>query len=500
MKKYLVILLLMLCVLPVNAQIDDTSTPITLSNSFDLTLMAMLQIDNSIDGVRTFPNLDIEWSSNGNWFGIGYNTMLYVYDANRLQNSPLEFDISFDYSDNCGSNPFYVEVRDIAFHPTQDIVVVTNPSRLYVYDLQTETEIGMLDNLLTDDIAFMDDGSLLIVAMDGSFSLLDIETMTVSTVDEIDIASFTIIDPASVEIGTDGRIYFTDGFDVHEHDGLTSEELRTFAAPTCELPSGGSGDCANTPVDLDMLAVSGNTVAAVDSGLCTTQDINVWNMSDTQIMSELPTESRFIALSSDGSIIATDGEDDFGMTTLYDTQTGDPITTLPRTMATFDAEFSSDGSILATISQSGLVQLWTLPENLSSREELLSLSTVNIDYACDGVQTIDEGATINIGWSWYARTIEQIYDHIENANYTILVNDNTPQRWIFLSQPEQYQPHGTDTWTVFYYMPIGAEIPGAHLVSYTLNWVNPISDGFLTYGTGERETLSGVCNYFVGEY
>ncbi len=499
MNRFFALLLLALYILPVSAQTDNSPVPITLSNAADLTLLAMLELDISTIGGSAFPNIDIEWSSNGEWFAIGYNTMVYVYDAQRLQDKPVTFDINFDYVETCGSRSFYTEIRDIAFHPTRAIVAVTNPERLYIYDLQTGLEIGLLENFPTDDIAFLDDGSLLIIEMDGTVSNLDVDSMALTDIENIELSSSVYIDPASVEVAADGRIFTTTGFDVLSPESLASNEITSFVAPSCELPQGRSGDCANIPVDVDMLAVNGDRVATIDSGVCTAQDVNIWDMSSTELLSELPHSSRFVTLSADGNLIATDGEGDSGIASLYDTSTGDLVTNLPAATDTFDASFSPDGSILATISQSGLVQLWTVPENMPARADLQALSSVIIDASCDVVQYVSAGTTVSIGWSWYAKTAEQIADHIENVNYDLAIDGLHPQRWIFLSQMEQYDPHGADTRTVFYYMPVGDELPGNHVFSYTLNWTNTINDGFSTFGPdGETMNLSGTCDYVIG--
>jgi serine/threonine protein kinase len=102
---------------------------------------------------------------------------------------------------------------------------------------------------------------------------------------------------------------------------------------------------------------------------------------------------------------------------------------------------------------------------------------------------------ITIYWSWFARTPEQIQDHLDNAEYEVRVDGRPLDNWrAFMTDVLKIH----DRYYVYWYVPIGLQTPGEHRVAYKVSWKQQISDGFRTFGPGgEVETESGSCVFVI---
>jgi hypothetical protein len=86
---------------------------------------------------------------------------------------------------------------------------------------------------------------------------------------------------------------------------------------------------------------------------------------------------------------------------------------------------------------------------------------------------------ITLFWSWFARTQEQVEQHILNAQYDVRFQ-TAPLTPVQVSPIQQI---GTNFW-VFYTTPIGRLTPGTYGVEFALTWKEAISDGYDDYGPG----------------
>jgi hypothetical protein len=98
-----------------------------------------------------------------------------------------------------------------------------------------------------------------------------------------------------------------------------------------------------------------------------------------------------------------------------------------------------------------------------------------------------------IFWSWYAKTQEQVQQHVDNAQYSVTLNgapfDNVELLPI--------QKRGRNYWA-FYIARIGNLRPGGYGVQYKLTWGQQISDGYDNYGPGtSRPELTGSCGFHI---
>lgn len=86
---------------------------------------------------------------------------------------------------------------------------------------------------------------------------------------------------------------------------------------------------------------------------------------------------------------------------------------------------------------------------------------------------------ITIFWSWFAKTQEQVEQHILNAEYDVRFQ-TSPMTPVQVSPIQQL---GSNYW-VFYTIPIGRLTPGQYGIEFRLSWKDAISDGYDDYGPG----------------
>src|SRR5207244_4356427 len=74
-----------------------------------------------------------------------------------------------------------------------------------------------------------------------------------------------------------------------------------------------------------------------------------------------------------------------------------------------------------------------------------------------------DGTAITVYWSWFARTPEQIRDHLGYVEYDVRVDGRVLGNW---------RSFGTevlrvrDRYYVYWYVPIGMPTPGEHKIDY----------------------------------
>ncbi|MBC8099358.1 MAG: hypothetical protein H7Y11_07940, partial [Armatimonadetes bacterium] len=102
---------------------------------------------------------------------------------------------------------------------------------------------------------------------------------------------------------------------------------------------------------------------------------------------------------------------------------------------------------------------------------------------------------VTLFWSWYAKTPEQVQDHIDNAIYEIGVFDSQPfQQPVIVSD---IQLRDGDYW-VFYTITLGNVKPAGYPVEFKLSWERAISDGYADFGPGTaNERVNSTCTFVV---
>ncbi len=109
---------------------------------------------------------------------------------------------------------------------------------------------------------------------------------------------------------------------------------------------------------------------------------------------------------------------------------------------------------------------------------------------------LQPGATIVIFWSWYARTREQVQDHIDAATYEVFLNGRRLEYRQFQGGIEQ---RADGNYWVDWAVTAGPLEAGQQRITYRVSWSRPISDGYAQFGPGTAtESESGTCTFNVG--
>jgi hypothetical protein len=106
------------------------------------------------------------------------------------------------------------------------------------------------------------------------------------------------------------------------------------------------------------------------------------------------------------------------------------------------------------------------------------------------------GSTIDIWWSWFAKTQDQIQDHINNVIYEVTIDG------VALSDWREYRTtirrESDDNYYVYWYVPAGPLSAGPHEITYRVTWTESTSDGYETFGPGTSNPVqTGSCNFTV---
>lgn len=108
----------------------------------------------------------------------------------------------------------------------------------------------------------------------------------------------------------------------------------------------------------------------------------------------------------------------------------------------------------------------------------------NRAYGIPAPSNLAAGSTIDIYWAWFARTEEQVRQHIDAATHELRVNgvliENVNQ---FRTRVRRSAGEGSD-FVTYWYVPFGPLTAGNYEITYTVSWARQITDGYLYYGPG----------------
>jgi hypothetical protein len=112
--------------------------------------------------------------------------------------------------------------------------------------------------------------------------------------------------------------------------------------------------------------------------------------------------------------------------------------------------------------------------------------------------TLRAGATIDVFWGWFARTQEQVQQHLDSASYEVRVDGVLLENW--QNYQTEIRPSGVNQYVVYWYVPYGPLPAGEHEITYQVTWTQPISDGLEDYGPNtENPFEQGNCTFTVRE-
>lgn len=105
------------------------------------------------------------------------------------------------------------------------------------------------------------------------------------------------------------------------------------------------------------------------------------------------------------------------------------------------------------------------------------------------------GSTIDVFWVWFARTRQQVEDHIAAAQYDVLL-DGVPLDWRNYRGSIREQDDGT--FAVSWFVPTQPLTAGEHRIDYRVSWSRAISDGFAQFGPNTSTPVeTGSCTFTV---
>lgn len=116
-------------------------------------------------------------------------------------------------------------------------------------------------------------------------------------------------------------------------------------------------------------------------------------------------------------------------------------------------------------------------------------------YGIGAPTALRAGQTIDLWWDWYARTEQQVQDHIDHAQYDIRVNGQP------IGNIGSYQTpirrSGSD-FAVSWYIPYGPLAAGTYEMTYVVSWDEAVFDGYKQFGPGTETTFEQeTCTFIV---
>lgn len=164
--------------------------------------------------------------------------------------------------------------------------------------------------------------------------------------------------------------------------------------------------------------------------------------------------------------------------------------------------FTPDGGLLNPIyyvPPEPLVQIGARPSDTelpgrTANPGLIFAECADVEGADPGV--LYDTDKIRIFWSWFAKTKDQVQDHINNAHYNVKLR-GMPLPGIQLSEIKQIP--GSLNWWVFYTVNLGEKWePGRYGIDFAVRWAQPISDGYEEFGPGTaNELLDSGCLFVI---
>jgi hypothetical protein len=102
---------------------------------------------------------------------------------------------------------------------------------------------------------------------------------------------------------------------------------------------------------------------------------------------------------------------------------------------------------------------------------------------------------LTVFWSWYAKTPEQVQNHINNAQYTVSIQGLPVTK--FTTTAIRQLDDGN--YWVFYIADVGRNWrPGTYQINFGLTWANRITDGYLSFGPGTiRSSYNNTCTFNI---
>jgi hypothetical protein len=127
------------------------------------------------------------------------------------------------------------------------------------------------------------------------------------------------------------------------------------------------------------------------------------------------------------------------------------------------------------------------------------------DFKSDAGKSFAKTTAINVYWSWFARTPEQIQDHLDHARYDVSLDSKDGENWKAVRTFDNWRNYQTGVvkqsairYYVYWFIPLDMLDTGQYRINYKLTWTQRISDGEKTFGPGGSEEVNtGSCIFTV---
>lgn len=179
---------------------------------------------------------------------------------------------------------------------------------------------------------------------------------------------------------------------------------------------------------------------------------------------------------------------------------GSDVSALPQLVSS-SGVFTPNGSMLNPVFSQPvepIVQIGARPSASLTPDRvadpgLIFAECADVDGADPGI--LYDTDEIRVFWSWYAKTAQQVQDHINTAQYSVTLNSLD----IPAETSEIKQIPGSLNWWVFYTANFGGKWePGIYDIGFALGWSQAISDGYEDFGPGTaNERLGSRCRFIV---
>lgn len=118
----------------------------------------------------------------------------------------------------------------------------------------------------------------------------------------------------------------------------------------------------------------------------------------------------------------------------------------------------------------------------------------NPAYGSPAPKDLAAGSTLDVFWSWFARTREQVQQHLNNAQYDVQINGKKLENL----QPGPIRQREDGNYEVFWYIRSDALPAGQTRITFKLTWAQAITDGYAYFGPGTNtESNEGTCTFTV---
>ncbi|MCA9894023.1 MAG: hypothetical protein KC615_13635 [Anaerolineae bacterium] len=165
-----------------------------------------------------------------------------------------------------------------------------------------------------------------------------------------------------------------------------------------------------------------------------------------------------------------------------------------------------NGNIVSELPSESIVQLGARPSLNPFFGQQRSNTYGMIFAECDRYPGSEPGLLydtdgLTVFWSWFAKTEEQVEDHIRESRYQLWLNSESypSQNIIQYASRSPIQQREDGNYWVFYTINLGDRwAPGEYSVGYRVEWANNISDGYEEFGpTTATNFLEGSCQFQV---